>query len=421
MSKQPFPLPSRTDDASLDVVSRLATPVSTQMAQHAYVAPGGFQAPQLPVYRASTVFFENTAAMHSRDWRSRERYSYGLHGTPTSFALEARIATLEGGRHTLLTPSGLSAVSLVNFALLGAGDEVLLPDNVYGPNKDLAQQELSRFGITHRFFDPSLGEEGLKAAIGPKTRLVWLEAPGSVTLEFPDLLGQVKACKAQGVTVVLDNTWGAGLAFRPFDLLGDGSLGVDVSVQALTKYPSGGGDVLMGSVTTVDERLHAKLMATHSRQGIGVGAHDIDAVLRALPTIEMRYAFQDASARRLGDWLAQQPEVAEVLHPARPGSPGHAHWAALCTQAAGLVSVRLREGLGMAQANRLVDALSRFRIGFSWGGPVSLAVPYDLSRMRQAGLSGLASGALIRFSTGLECVEDLLADLAQAFETLRKE
>jgi len=238
--------------AALPYTDRMATkrPV-TELIHHPYVPPAGFEAVPVGVHKASTVIFPNTAAMRARDWRRKDGYTYGLHGTPTTFTLEERIATLEGGRHTLLAPSGLAAIALTNLALLKSGDEVLLPDNVYGPSKELARGLLAGLGIAHRFYD-AMQPESLAALIGDATRLVWLEAPGSVTLEFPDLRALVAACRARGVSCALDNTWGAGLAFAAFDA------GVDISMHALTKYPSGGGDVLMGAVTTRDDALHER-------------------------------------------------------------------------------------------------------------------------------------------------------------------
>ncbi|AVP58030.1 PLP-dependent transferase [Pulveribacter suum] len=392
----------------------------TRLVHHEYTPPAGFAALQPAVHKASTVLFPNVAAMRAREWKDKTSYTYGLHGTPTTYQLEERIATLEGGLQCLLAPSGLAAISTVALALLRAGDEVLLPDNAYSPNKALAEVELAHYGVTHRVFDP-LDPQDLAAKITDRTRLVWLEAAGSVTMEFPDLPAQVRICRERGVTCALDNTWGAGLAFAPFDLLGDGSLGVDVSVHALTKYPSGGGDVLMGSITTRDQALHLKLKLTHMRLGLGVGANDAEAVLRALPSIALRYRAHDEAARELARWLAGQPAIAQVLHPALPGSPGHDHWQALCGAAfggqggaAGLFSVVIGAQYGQAQVDAFCDALQLFRLGYSWGGPMSLVVPYELAAMRRCATPQLAAGTVVRFCVGLEDVQDLRADLAQA-------
>ena len=385
---------------------------TTGLIHHPYAPPEGFNAPQPAVHKASTIIFDSTAAMRARDWKSKAGYTYGLHGTPTTFMLEERIATLEGGLQTLLVPSGLAAITLTDMALLVAGDEVLIPNNAYGPGRELARQELARWGITHRLYDPA-DPQALADMLTPATKLVWVEAPGSVTMEFPDLPALVRAARSNGAVVALDNTWGAGIAFDAF-ALPEGQ-GVDISVHALTKYPSGGGDVLMGSVTTRDMAVHQRLRATHMRMGWGVGANDAEAVLRSLPSLALRYAAHDAAARTLAQWWANRSEVTHVLHPALLGSPGHAHWQRLCTQAAGLFSVVFDERYSAVQVDAFVDALRLFKIGFSWAGPVSLVVPYNLGLMR----TQLAwRGTLVRFSLGLEAVDDLINDSAQALAAL---
>lgn len=402
----------------------LAQHLSTRIIHHDYVAPGGFVAPTVAVHKASTVIFPNIAALRSRQWKDKSGYTYGLHGTPTTFTLEERLCTLEGGSQCVLVPSGLAAIANVSLALLKTGDEVLIPDNAYGPNKSMAEATLVQFGIRHVLYD-ALDVADLAAKITPTTRLVWLEAPGSVTLEFPDLPEMVRLCRARGVTTALDNTWGAGLAFAPFDLSGDGShdLGVDISIHALTKYPSGGGDVLMGSVMTRSAVLHRQIQALHMHLGLGVGANDAEAVLRSLPTIALRYRAHDAAARTLARWLQQQSAVVQVLHPALPGAPGHRHWQALCGgapgsegAAAGLFSVVIDARYSQAQIDAFCEALQLFKIGYSWGGPLSLVVPYELAAMRQRPSPHLQPGTVVRFSIGLEAVQDLQRDLAQALE-----
>ncbi|MDM0112187.1 PLP-dependent transferase [Variovorax sp. J22R133] len=393
---------------------------STDLIHHPYKPPEHFQAPQPGVYKASTVFFKDVAAMRARDWKTKVGYTYGLHGTPTTFTLEERLAALEGGSECLLVPSGLAAISLVCFALLKTGDEVLIPDNAYGPNKALAAGELANFGITHRLYD-AMNPQDLAAKLSERTRLVWLEAAGSVTMEFPDLPALARLCRDAGVFSALDNTWGAGLAFNPFDLEGDGE-GVDVSVHALTKYPSGGGDVLMGSVVSRDPALHIKLKLTHMRIGFGIGVDDVQVVMRSLPSMALRYRAHDQSARVLARWLANREEIAQVLHPAIEGSPGHENWRALCggtDLAAGLFSVVFDERYSTAQVDRFCDALQLFRLGYSWGGPISLVVPYDIGLMRDAKVARWPhKGTLVRFSVGLEAVEDLQADLERALAAL---
>jgi cysteine-S-conjugate beta-lyase len=314
--------------------------LQTTLIHHPYKPPAGFEAPQAGVFKASTVLFPNVAAMRSMEWKNKTGYTYGLHGTPTSYLLEEKLCSLEGGKHCVLLPSGLAAITNVSFALLKTGDEVLIPDNAYGPNKALADGELKSFGVSYQMYD-SMNPADLAAKISAKTKLVWLEAAGSITLEFPNLIEQVRMCRAKGVVSVLDNTWGAGLAFKPFDLTpartlaGAEPLGVDVTVHALTKYPSGGGDVLMGSCITRDDALALKLKDNHMRFGWNVGMNDVELVLRSLSSMALRYAAHDAAARDLAAWCLARPEFAQVLHPALPASPGHADWRALCTPAGG--------------------------------------------------------------------------------------
>ena len=397
--------------------------LSTTLIHHPYTPPEGFAAPQPGVFKASTVLFPSVAAMRSFEWKDKTAYTYGLHGTPTTYMLEERLCTLEGGLQCLLLPSGLAAIANVALSLLRTGDEVLMPDNAYGPSKTLAEGELKGWGITHRFYDP-MNPLDLAAKIGPQTRLVWLEAAGSVTLEFPDLCEMVRVCKARGVLTALDNTWGAGLAFAPFDLVPGASpvLGVDISVHALTKYPSGGGDVLMGSVITRDVALHMKLKLTHMRLGFGVGANDVEAVLRSLPSMALRYRAHDKAARELARWCQTRAELVQVLHPALPDSPGHGYWRDLCQpgpgSAAGLFSVIFHPRYSQNQIDAFCDALKLFKVGYSWGGPMSLVVPYALASMRSVWPSHLKQGTLVRFSVGLEALADLRADLTQAMHAL---
>ena len=396
----------------------------TDLIHHPYVPPTGFAAPQPGVFKASTVIFPNVAALRSRDWQHKEGYTYGLHGTPTTFMLEERIATLEGGRHCILLPSGLAAIANVSAALLKTGDEVLIPDNAYGPNKALAEGELKNWGITHQLYDP-MNPADLQARIGAKTKLVWLEAPGSVSMEFVPVRELAQVCRDRGVTTALDSTWAGGIAFNGFDA------GADIVVHALTKYPSGGGDVLMGAVVTRDDKLHLACKLTHMRLGWGVGANDAEAVLRSLPSLALRYHAHDKAARDLAAWLQGRPEIAQLLHPAFEGSPGHAHWRALCGAsgegggvaaggaAAGLFSVVFDERYAAARVDAFCDALKLFKLGYSWGGPVSLVVPYDIASMRSSRFGACPyKGVLVRFSVGLEAVEDLRADLERALGAL---
>jgi len=253
---------------------------------------------------------------------------------------------------------------------------------------------------------------------------VWLEAAGSVTMEFPDLIAQVALCKSRGVLCALDNTWGAGLAFNAFDLTpGQGSepLGVDLTIHALTKYPSGGGDVLMGSIVTRDDALARTIKLSHMRLGTGIGANDVETLLRSLPTLEMRYTTQDKNARQLARWCESQSVFAQVLHPALEKSQGHVHWRKLCVnekypegRSAGIFSVVVDTRFSSAQVDAFCDALRIFKIGYSWGGPMSLVVPYQTSHIRTLSSSHLQGETVVRFCIGLEDVVDLVADIEQA-------
>ncbi|MDP2416382.1 MAG: PLP-dependent transferase [Hydrogenophaga sp.] len=393
------------------------TELATQLIHHAYRPPEGFEAVAPGVHKASTVIFPNVHALRTQEWKDKSGYTYGLHGTPTTFILEERIATLEGGRFCALVPSGLSAVALVDMAFLRQGDELLIPDNAYGPNKAFAHVELAAWGITHRYYDP-LNPADLVDKIGPTTRLVWLEAPGSITLEFPDLPALVAVVQqantaragARAILTALDNTWGAGIAFNAFQL------GADISMQALTKYPSGGADVLMGSVVTRDEALHQQVLMTHMRLGLGVSANDTELVLRGLNTMALRYAAQDVATRELARWMQGQPGVVQVLHPALPGSPGHAVWQRDAQAAACLFSVVFDPGIAQRQIDAFCDRLQLFQLGWSWAGPISLCAPYDVPSIRTTPWP--YAGGLVRFAVGLEAVNDLRADLAQALPAL---
>ncbi|MDT8999206.1 PLP-dependent transferase [Paucibacter sp. APW11] len=397
--------------------------ISTEQIHHPYVAPEGWDAFPVGVYKASTVLFKDTADLHKPRPRDGLSYRYGLHGTPTSYTLAARIAGLERAEQCLLVPSGLAAVTLISLGLLRPGDEVLVPDNVYGQNRYLSDGFLPQFGITRRYYDP-LDAAAFAGLLSEKTKLVWLEAAGSITLEFPDLIGLLQACKAHGgVITAIDNTWGSGVAFNAFEIAPQShpGLGVDISMQALTKYASGGADVLMGAVCTRDGQLHNRLNDAHEHLGYGLGQNDVELVLRGLPTLELRYRAQDASTRALARWMQARPEVAQVLHPALPGSPGHEYWQALSSGgAACLFSVVFKPEYSAADVDAFVDALQLFGIGYSWAGPMSLAVPYDMSRSRSLGLP-YAAGRLVRFAIGLEAEADLRADLEQALNaTLAK-
>ncbi|MFZ9237552.1 MAG: cystathionine beta-lyase [Burkholderiaceae bacterium] len=382
--------------------------LQTRLTTTGYRPPEGFAAFPTAIHHASTVLFKNVAALRARNWQEKSGYTYGLHGTPTTFTLEARLADIEGGSHCLLAPSGLAAIAMINLALLKSGDDVLLPDNAYNPNRELAYWLQADFGISAQFYDPLIGE-GIADLIKPNTRLIWAEAPGSVSMEMPDVPAICRAAKSHGVPVALDNTWSAGIAFHAFEH------GVDIVMQALTKYQSGGSDALMGAVITRDKALHRKIDTAHMRLGMGVSADDTYLVLRGLPSMKLRFEAHDASARKIAGWLKQRPEIAQVLHPAIEGCPGHDIWKRDFTGAAGLFSVLFDPAYSEAQTDRFIDSLKLFKIGYSWGGANSLAVPYRMTQIRR---EWPHPGQLVRFNVGLEDTADLIDDLHQAFERL---
>ena len=382
--------------------------LQTRLTTTGYRPPEGFAAFPTAIHHASTVLFKNVAALRARNWQEKSGYTYGLHGTPTTFTLEARLTEIEGGTHCLLAPSGLAAIAMINLALLKSGDDLLIPDNAYNPNRELANWLQSDYGVTAQFYDPLIGED-IADLIKPNTRLIWAEAPGSVSMEIPDVPAICHAAKARGVPVALDNTWSAGIAFRAFEH------GVDIVMQALTKYQSGGSDALMGAVITRDKTLHRKIDTAHMRLGMGVSADDTYLVLRGLPSMKLRFEAHDASARKIAGWLKQRPEIAQVLHPAIEGCPGHEIWKRDFTGAAGLFSVLFDPAYGEAQTDRFIDSLKLFKIGYSWGGANSLAVPYRMTQIRR---EWPHQGQLVRFNVGLEDTADLIDDLHQAFERL---
>ncbi|MFS2217159.1 cystathionine beta-lyase [Telluria sp. Tellsp104] len=382
--------------------------IQTTLTHSDYRPPAGFAAYPTPIHHASTVLFKDVASLRSGDWRSKQAYTYGLHGTPTTFTLEARLAAIEGGTHCLLAPSGLAAISMILLALLKSGDDVLLPDNVYNPTRELGRWLASDFGVSARFYDPLVGA-GIADLIQPNTTLIWTEAPGSVSMEVPDLRAICAAAHDKGILVALDNTWAAGLALRGFDV------GADIVMQALTKYQSGGSDVLMGAVITRDTAINDRIATSHMRLGMGVGGDDAWLVLRGLETMKLRFDAHDASARKVAAWLKGRPEIAKVLHPAFEDCPGHDVWQRDFTGAGGLFSVVFDARFSGEQVDRFVDALALFGIGYSWGGTHSLAVPYRMQGMRRGWPD---TGPLVRFNIGLEGTDDLIADIEQALGRL---
>jgi len=381
----------------------------TTLLHSEYHPPGDFEAFPTPVYHASTVLFKSVAAMRSRNWLSRDSYTYGLHGTPTTFTLEEQLAAIEGGNHCLLAPSGLAAIAVVDFAFLRSGDDVLIPENVYNPNRELGNWLANDFGISVRYYNPMIGAD-IADLILPETRLVWAETPGSVTMEVPDLPAICKAAHEKGAVVVVDNTWSAGLGFDAF------SHGADVVLHALTKYQGGASDLLMGALITRDDDLYRRICTALMRLGMGVGADDVYFILRSLPTMKLRFEKHGQAGIEVAGWLKTRPEISRILHPAFEDCPGHDVYMRDFTGAGGLFSILFDPRYTEEQTDRFVEALRLFKLGFSWGGAHSLCAPFRIIDDRKDWK--YKGHQLVRLYIGLEEPQDLIADLEQAFSIL---
>ncbi len=377
----------------------------TKLIHSDAAVPEGFRSLSTPVFRGSTVLFPDAESVND-SWDQYEvGYTYGLYGTPTVLELAARVCELEHGFRTIITPGGQGAISLINLALLKAGDHILIPESVYTPNRKLAIRVLQRFGVEATFYPPTICSAELTSLFRKNTRLVWCESPGSITMEVQDVPVIVEAAHRAGVLVILDNTWSAGLYFEAF------AHGVDVTMQALTKYVGGHSDLLLGSITVRDEGLYKKLGATHQLLGCPASPDDCSLALRGMKTLAVRLSAIERAALDLARWLADRPEVERVLHPALPSCPGHECWKRDFTGSAGIFSVVFRNAFTKNQVLSFVNALQLFKIGYSWGGVTSLAVAYDFHGAPHRPEYG---HRIVRLSIGLEDVDDLKADLAQS-------
>jgi cystathionine beta-lyase len=381
----------------------------TKLIHTAAGAPPGYRSLVTPVYRGSTTLFEQ-AADADDNWRQdRVGYTYGLYGTPTALELASRIAELEHGQHTFLTPGGQGAIALIYFAHVSAGDHVLVPDSVYGPSRGFARNILTRFGVTVDFYPPTIGAE-IESLMRPSTRLVWCESPGSVTMEVQDISAIVEVAHRCGAVVALDNTYSAGVYFDAF------AHGVDVTMQALTKYIGGHSDLLLGSVTVPDERGYERVGSVLQWLGMGVSPDDCSLALRGMQTLAVRLDALQKSTLAVARWLADRPEIERVLHPALPSCPGHELWHRDFTGSTSIFSIVFREKYSKEQILRFIDELELFEIGYSWGGVTSLAVPHFAPPRNKP---VVRANSLVRLNIGLERTEDLLADLEHALATLR--
>lgn len=358
-----------------------------------------------PVVRASTVLFESAETVA----RDEQKYTYGTHGTPTTDALCHAINELEGAEGTILVSSGLAAITVPFLAFLSSGDHALVVDSVYGPCRRFCNTMLRRMGVEVEYYDPLVGE-GIEDLIRPNTRLVHLEAPGSNTFEIQDVRVISDIAHRHGCVVTMDNTWATPLYFRPLDH------GVDISMHAATKYPSGHADVLMGLVSA--NRQHWKqLHDANLQMGLCVSSDDAYQILRGLRTMGIRLAHHEKSALAIARWLEARDDVARVLHPALESFPGHALWKRDFSGASGVFSFVLSEpqaSLSRVRSHAFLDALKLFGLGYSWGGYESLAVPVNLSDRTIA--KAPPEGPVIRLQIGVEDVADLIADLENGFQ-----
>jgi cystathionine beta-lyase len=355
-----------------------------------------------PVHRASTILFDSVAEMRAAAPEFGKLY-YGLHGTATQWALAEALTELEpGAAGTMLYSSGLAAVTAALLSVLSAGDELLMTDGVYGPTRRFCDGFLKRYGVATTYYDPMAGA-GIAGLIGERTRAIFLESPASLTMEVQDVPAICAAAQARGVATLLDNTWATPLFFPAL------AAGVDLAILAGTKYVGGHADVMIGSVTA-NSAWYAKLERTSWDLGQSVSPDDAWLASRGLRTMSVRLRRHEESALRIARWLAEQPQVAAVLHPALPDCPGHALWARDFKGSTGLFSFVLRGG-GDSERTRFIEGLELFGIGYSWGGYESLVVPADPERLRTA-TRWQADGPLVRLHIGLEDADDLIDDLA---------
>lgn len=365
-----------------------------------------------PVYRGSTMLYPKMAdRVAAANERLEQKPHYGTGGGPTHWPLENIIAEIEGGTRCQIVSTGLAAVTVPLQAYLKAGDHMLMPDSAYGPTRSFCDNFLNRFGVQTTYYDPCITAEALAPLFQPNTTVLYTESPGSHTFEVQDVPALAALAHAKGAKVLMDNTWGIHY-FQPF------RHGVDVSIQALTKYVCGHSDVLLGGITVNSAEDWARVRGTASVLGQYASPDDCWLALRGVRTMGVRLDRQQASALEVARWLAARNEVAQVLHPALPGAPGHAIWKRDFTGACSLFGIVFKPGVTRAQVHAMADALQLFGKGASWGGYESLALPTTgfITRTAQSGEFG---GQMMRLHIGLEDPTDLIADLAQGLEVLK--
>ena len=386
---------SDSSGSPVTVETSLVTSGRDTSAQKGFVNP--------PVVRGSTVLYPSAEDLHAH----RGEYSYGRHGTPTTKALQQALATLEGPAcaGVALAPSGVAAISTSLLAVLKAGDHVLVCDNVYRPTRLLCDGLLQRFGIETSYFDPLIGA-GIEALFRHNTRAVFVEAPGSQSLEMPDIPAIAEIAHARGALVIDDNTWATPLYHRSLEQ------GVDISIQAATKYIGGHSDIMFGTIAANSKAWPLVEEAVRAL-GVCVGPDDTFLALRGLRTLAVRLAHHQQSGLEMARWLGARPEVQRVLHPALETDPGHAIWKRDFKGASGLFSIVLQPAPQRA-VDALLNALQLFGMGYSWGGFESLIIPFDCASYRTA-TKWSPGGPALRLNIGLENTDDLKADLERGF------
>ncbi|MDP6841223.1 MAG: cystathionine beta-lyase [Rhodospirillales bacterium] len=362
-----------------------------------------------PVYRASTVIFPTMAALREASKNRFDAVYYGRLGTPTSFALEEAVADLEGGYRSVTAPSGLAAVTLALMSFLKNGDHLLMVDNAYDPSRRVCEKFLSDYGIETTFYDPMIGA-GIAGLMRDNSKVVFLESPGSLTFEVQDIPAIAAAARKAGAKVILDNTWSAGQFLKPF------ALGVDVSVQAATKYIAGHADVMLGLVSAASEADWRLIKTRAAYMGYCAGSDDCYLALRGLRTLDVRLQRHQETGLLLAGWFKQRPEVKRVLHPALPDCPGHEIWKRDFTGASGLFGVIL-DAFPKENVTAMLDGMEYFAMGYSWGGFESLILQTDPKLVRSAN-EWKEPGLCLRIHAGLEDPDDLIEDLERGFERL---
>jgi cystathionine beta-lyase len=382
---------------------------STLCVHHPAVNEEGYASLAVPTYRASTIVYPDGASFMARKYRGFDGYTYGLHGTPTTRTLEAQLTALHGGVRTVLVPSGQAAVTVVMLSVLMPGDKVLIPDHVYAPVRSFCAEYLEPRGIKYGVYDPLIGS-GIADLIDETVKLVWIETPGSNTMEVQDVPAIVAAAKEKGALVGCDNTWATPLIFKPLEH------GADFACEALTKYVGGHSDLLLGSVTVRDMGLRQKMKEVLRGLGIGVSPDECQLALRGIETMGLRVAHMGKVSEDFARRLVGHPVVERVLHPALPSCPGHEIWKRDMGRSSGVFSLVLKP-VDDAAMSAALSALRVFAIGASWGGTRSLVAPQAVAQDRSATV-WTDPGPLLRISIGLEDPDELWGDLGRLLEVL---